>query len=182
MGFIRSWTILELISKPNRTNNIFSTGYLEDNLNPNVFPQSSRLPKDGSKTKVDGKTLRWHRLDSKNYNVKLFRLASGLGKQLYGVIFCMTTVVHCDKDMADVRLAVGSNGASSWWINGENVLMLNYDRRMVVDDCVSEPLTLHKGDNIVRGMLINGPGMSDFCLRFIDNEGRPVTEYKVKGY
>ena len=182
MGFIRSWTILEPISKPNRTNNIFSTGYLKDNLNPNIFPHSSRLPKDGAKTKVDGKTLKWHRLDSRSYNVKLFRLASGLGKQLYGVIFCMTTVVHCDKDMADIRLAVGSNGASSWWINGENVLMLNYDRRMVVDDCVSEPLTLHKGDNIVRGMLINGPGMSDFCLRFIDNEGRPVTEYKVKGY
>lgn len=83
MGFIRSWTILEPINKPNRTNNIFSTGYLKDNLTPNVFPQTSRQPQDGSKTKVDGKALRWHRLDSKNYNIKLFRLASGLSKQLY---------------------------------------------------------------------------------------------------
>ena len=33
---------------------------------------------------------------------------------------------------------------------------------------------LKKGRNILRGGIINGPGMSDFCVRFIDEAGNPV--------
>lgn len=180
MGFIRRWTILEPIDKPNRTNDIFSEGYLAENLDGELFPgQWTKIPKDGQKVKVGKQKLQWHCLDSKNYNVKLFRLASSFKKQLYGVIFCLVTVVHCDDDIDGARLAVGSNGASSWWVNGEKTLVLNYDRRMVMDDCVSAPLTLKKGDNVIRGMLINGPGMSDFCLRIIDKDGKPVQNITI---
>ena len=51
---------------------------------------------------------------------------------------------------------------------------------MVRDDAVSPRLTLHKGTNILRCALINGPGMSDFCVRFIDEEGAPVTNYQIR--
>lgn len=180
MGFIRRWTILEPINKPNRTNNIFSEEYLAENLDGELFSgQWTKIPEDGQKVKAGKQKLQWHSLDSKNYNVKLFRFASAFKKQLYGVIFCVVTVVHCDNDIDGVRLAVGSNGASSWWVNSEKTIVLNYDRRMVMDDCVSVPLTLKKGDNVIRGMLINGPGMSDFCLRFIDNDGKPVTNITI---
>ena len=50
---------------------------------------------------------------------------------------------------------------------------------MVKDDAVSQRLTLKKGRNILRGAIINGPGMSDFCVRFIDEKGQPVTNYQV---
>ena len=49
------------------------------------------------------------------------------------------------------RLSVGSNGASMWWLNGEEAVMLEGDRRMVRDDVVSKKLTLKKGRNILRG-------------------------------
>ena len=39
---------------------------------------------------------------------------------------------------------------------------------MVMDDVVSAPITLRKGRNVIRGAVINGPGLSDFCVRFID--------------
>jgi hypothetical protein len=39
---------------------------------------------------------------------------------------------------------------------------------MKMDYCVSKRLTLNKGRNVTRGAVINGPGMSDFCVRFID--------------
>ncbi len=35
-------------------------------------------------------------------------------------------------------------------------------------------LHLIKGQNIIRGAVINGPGMSDFCVRFIDENGKPI--------
>jgi hypothetical protein len=88
------------------------------------------------------------------------------------------TVINVDKDVT-VRMAVGSNSGSIWWVNGEEAILLSGDRRMVVDDCVSPKLTLHKGKNIVRGMLINGPGMSDFCIRFYDTDGKIFKDFTV---
>jgi hypothetical protein len=92
------------------------------------------------------------------------------------VIFWAVTVVESPREMKDVRLAVGSNSASMWWVNGKETADLFGDRRMVMDDVVSAPLTLHKGRNVIRGAVINGPGLSDFCLRFVDEAARPIKD------
>ena len=76
-------------------------------------------------------------------------------------------------------MAVGSNAASMWWLDGKEALLLSGDRRMVMDDGVSNRLTLKKGKNIVRGAIINGPGMSDFCVRFLDEKGAPVKDLTI---
>ena len=119
-------------------------------------------------------------MDSKLYNVKLFRFATGLDKQYYGIVFLATTVIECDDDISDVRLSVGSNSASLWSLNGEQVLMLSGDRRMVADAAMSQRITLKKGTNILRGAVINGPGMSDFCVRFIDEKGNPIKNIRIR--
>ena len=75
--------------------------------------------------------------------------------------------------MENIRMSVGSNSASMWWLNGEEAVILSGDRRMVKDDCLSRRLTLKKGKNIIRGAIINGPGMSDFCVRFLNENGTP---------
>ena len=36
-----------------------------------------------------------------------------------------------------------------------------------------------KGRNILRFALVNGPGLSDLCARFVDEQGKPVTNYEV---
>jgi hypothetical protein len=81
--------------------------------------------------------------------------------------------------MINVRMAVGSNSASMWWLNGKEAVILSGDRRMVMDDCVSPRLTLIKGKNIIRGAVINGPGMSDFCVRFLDEKGEPIKDLTI---
>ena len=112
--------------------------------------------------------------------MKLFRFASKLHKQVYGVLFWAVTVIDSPEDIPNVRLSVGSNSASMWWLNGEEAVMLSGDRRMVKDDCLSKRLTLKKGKNILRGAVINGPGMSDFCVRFLDEQGVPVRNVTIK--
>jgi hypothetical protein len=144
------------------------------------FPsQFTILPKHQEKVKVGGNELTWHALDSKNFNVKLFRFAYGLNKPVYGVLFWAVTVVNSPDEIKDVRMAVGSNSASMWWLNGKEAVLLSGDRRMVMDDCVSTRLTLKKGKNIIRGAVINGPGMSDFCVRFLDEKGEPVKNLTI---
>jgi hypothetical protein len=66
-----------------------------------------------------------------------------------------------------------------WWVNGEEALLLSGDRRMVKDDGMSARIRLKKGRNVIRGAVINGPGMSDFCVRLLDANGQPVKNIKV---
>mgnify|MGYP004447418433 FL=1 len=205
-GFIRRWMLLEPISKPNRGNTVFTDSYIRQAFDTVYYKdQKTMLPKDGQKVNVvvpiekpiDPTVIRpgrdfkpepptmtkmkltWHALDSKRFNVKLFRFATGLKLQYYGIICHAVTIIDCDEDIENVRLAAGSNSASMWWLNGEEALILSGDRRMVKDDGVSRRLTLKKGRNILRGNVINGPGMSDFCVRFIDEAGNPVKNIKV---
>jgi hypothetical protein len=186
-GFIRRWLLLEPISKKSMkeysSNLNFTYKFMPQELNKEYYPgQFKKFPKDGQKVKIaaSGQTLQWHALDSKRFNTKLFRFASGMKKQMYSVLFWATTIIDCEEEIKDVRLAAGSNGASMWWLNGENVLTLESDRRMVKDDGTSNRITLHKGRNILRVAVANGPGMSDMCARFIDEKGNPVTGYLIK--
>ena len=179
-GFIQRWLLLEPIDKPNRSNTVFTDSYIREAFATEYFPnQFTVLPKDGDKVKVGKQKLTWHALDSKLFNVKLFRFASGLKKQVYGVLFWAVTVIECPEDMENIRMSIGSNSASMWGLNGEEAVILSGDRRMVKDDCLSRRLTLKKGKNIIRGAIINGPGMSDFCVRFLNENGTPVNNITI---
>lgn len=205
-GFIGRWLLLDPIGRPNRGNTVFVDSYVREQLTKEYYPnQFKTIPKNGEKVKAnvlkepevkfDGprppigfkfpdpepakETLVWHAYDSKLFNIKLYRFATGNNKTRYGIIFHAVTVINCDQDIPNVRLAVGSNSASMWWLNGSEAVILSGDRRMVMDDCVSKRLTLKKGKNILRGAVINGPGMSDFCVRFIDENGKPVKNITI---
>jgi hypothetical protein len=176
-GFLRRWLLLEPIVKPSRTNTNLTSVYVRKTLSTNYFPdQFSVVPHDGDKVTVAGQPLAWHALDSTHFNVKLFRFAYGLNKPTYGIVFWAVTVVDSRREIKGVRLAVGSNSASMWWLNGEETVDLFNDRHMIVDDVVSKRITLHKGRNVLRCGLINGPGLSDFCVRFIDENGQPIRD------
>ena len=125
-------------------------------------------------------TLEWHSVDSKLFNIKLIRFALGSsnGQKRYGLIFNAFTVINVDQDVV-VRLAAGSNASSIWWVNGEKVLTLQADRRMVADDGMSKRITLKKGKNLVRAAVINGPGMSDMCARFYNEDGTIFKNYTI---
>jgi hypothetical protein len=81
--------------------------------------------------------------------------------------------------MRDVRLSIGSNAASVWWVNGKEVIGIYGDRQTVIDDGVSKRLTLNQGRNVVRAAIVNGGGATDFCARFLDNQDRPLKDITV---
>ena len=165
-GFIRRWRLMEPIAVDVRSNIIFTNSWLREKF----ADELAQLPKQKGK---------WYTLDSENYNVKLFRFAEKYGKQTYGSFFWCETIIDCPEDIENVRLACGSNGASMWWLNDEEVLLLEGDRRMVEDDGMSQRLTLKKGRNVLRTAVINGPGLSDMCARFLDEKGLPVTNFTL---
>jgi hypothetical protein len=119
-------------------------------------------------------------VDTKLYNVNLFHFARALGKPTSNVLFWAVTVVHSPAAISSVRLAIGSNAASVWWVNGQEVVGIYGDRQTVIDDGVSRRLTLKKGPNVIRAAIVNGGGATDFCARLLDAEDRPLTALTIR--
>jgi hypothetical protein len=174
-GFIRRWLILEPIPANGLTESIVQAAVKREYF-PNQF---TVFPHDGDKVKVEGSDLIWHAVDTKLYNVNLYHFAHALGKPTSNVLFWAVTIVNCPSELKDVRLAIGSNAASIWWVNGREVIGIYGDRQAVIDDGVSRRLTLKKGPNIVRCAVVNGGGATDFCARFLDKEDVPLKNFTV---
>ena len=171
-GFLQRWLILEPIGVPGQ----LTDSAVRTTVSREYFPaQLTVVPRDNDTVAVDGKPLQWHAVDTTNYNVNLFHFAAGLKKPTSNVLFWIVTVVRAPQDLADVRLAIGSNAASVWWLNGQEVISLFNDRQTVIDDGVSKRVTLEKGTNVIRAAIINAGGATDFCARFLDANARPIT-------
>ena len=106
-------------------------------------------------------------------------MPGSLRKPSGNVLFWVVTVVNSPEEVKDARLAVGSNAASVWWVNGKEVVALYGDRQTVIDDGVSKRLMLKKGPNIVRGAVINAFGATDFCARLLDAQDKPITAITI---
>ena len=174
-GFIQRWLLLEPIGA-----NGLKDEAVQAAVKKEYFPgQFAVIPRDGDKVAVGVTELTWHAVDTANYNVNLFHFARAQGKKTSDVLFWAVTVINCPREMREVRLSIGSNAASVWWVNGKEVIGIYGDRQTVIDDGVSKRLTLNKGPNVVRAAIVNGGGATDFCARFLDAEDKPLKEITV---
>jgi hypothetical protein len=175
-GFIHRWLVLEPVSVPGR----LTETAVQDALKSAALPDpGDTLPGDGDMASLAGASQKWHALDTTNYNLNLYHFAWSLSKPTSNVLFWAVTAVDSPREMRNVRLAIGSNAASRWWLNGAPVIALNDDRQAVIDDGVSPRVTLRKGRNVIRAAIINGGGATDFCARFLDENDQPVTGLSV---
>jgi hypothetical protein len=176
-GFIQRWLILEPIPRTGQ----LSDGAVQAAVKNEYFPnQLAVMPHDGEKVTVGGTELTWHAVDTINYNINLYHFAYALGKPTSNVLFWAVAIVNATRDMPGVRLAIGSNAASIWWVNDKEVVGIYNDRQTVIDDGVSRRLTLQKGSNVVRAAVFNAGGATDFCARFLDPENNPVKGITVR--
>jgi hypothetical protein len=174
-GFIRRWMVLEPIPSGGQ----LTESAVETAVQGAALPgDATAIPRDGDTVDKNG-PLRWHALETKGYNVNLYHFAWALTKPTSNVLFWVVTTVDAPQEMRDVRLAICSNAASQWWLNGERVIGLYNDRQAVIDDGVSKRVTLRKGRNVIRAAIINGGGATDFCARFLDSQNRPITNLRA---
>ncbi len=175
-GFIQRWLILEPIPTTGLTDSAVQAAVTKEYF-PNQF---TVLPRDGDKVAVGDAQLTWHAVDTKLYNVNLYHFAHALAKPTTNVLFWAVTIVNAPEEMSNVRLAIGSNSASVWWVNGQEVIGIYGDRQTVIDDGVSKRLMLRKGPNVIRAAIVNGGGATDFCARFLDAEDRPLKAFTIR--
>lgn len=179
-GFIQRWLVLEPVRKDIARNNILTDNYLRTTFSTGNFSNDfTVVPKNGDMVKVGSQELKWYALDGKTFNFNLYHFTYAINKPTYGILVWLVTVINCPEEIKNVRMSAGCNSASMWWLNGEQVLTLSGDRDMVADNVTSSRLTLKKGKNIIRGAVINGPGMANFCVRFLDEKGFPLKNFTV---
>ncbi|HEY8993562.1 MAG TPA: hypothetical protein VIM71_02660 [Lacunisphaera sp.] len=171
-GFLSRWLLLEPIPGEGRV----TDGAVQAAAKKEYFAdQFSVLPHAGDKVAVNGADYAWHAVDSNRHNVNLYHFAFFLGRPTSNVVFWGVTVIESPEEISGVRLAVGSNAGSVWWVNGQEVVGLYGDRQTSIDDGVSRKLTLKKGPNIVRFLVVQNGGMVDCCARFLDATDQPLT-------
>jgi hypothetical protein len=157
-GFLQRWVLLEPIVVPVRNNAELTDSFVQKNVKKGYFPnQFSVIPKDGDRVTIGDAGLTWHALDTSDFNVNMYHFAYDLRKPTFNVVFWAVSIVNCPREMLNVRLSVGSNVASIWWVNSKEVIDLCGDRHMLLDDGLPMRLTLAKGPNIVRAAVINSP-------------------------
>lgn len=176
-GFLRRWLVLE----PIRTTGQLSDSAVRTLVGTTHFPgQLTDIPHHGDTVTVGESELTWQAVDTSLYNVNLYHFAYALNQPTSNVLFWAVTVVDVPREMTGVRLAIGSNAASVWWVNGEEVITLFNDRQTVIDDGVSDRLTLKAGANVIRAAIINAGGATDFCARLLDSHDQPITTVSVR--
>jgi hypothetical protein len=175
-GFLQRWLILEPIRVPGQLSDSAIQAVVKKEY---FFNQLTVVPKDNDTVTVGDEQLAWHAVDTGAYNVNLFHFARRLNKPTSNVLFWIVTVVNTRREMPKVRLAIGSNAASVWWVNDSEVIALYNDRQTVIDDGVSKRLPLKQGPNIVRAAIVNAGGATDFCARFLDETDRPIKDINV---
>jgi hypothetical protein len=169
-GFLQRWLILE----PLRVNGQLTDSAVQTAVKTESFHQLTTIPRDGETLAIGDAKVAWHAVDTNGYNVNLYHFAYALNKPTSNVLFWVVTIVNAPREMSGVRLAIGSNAASVWWLNGKEVISLYNERQTVVDDGVSKRLTLKQGPNVIRAAIVNAGGHTDFCARFLDDQNRPL--------
>ena len=176
-GFLQRWLVLE----PIKVSGQLTDSAVRATIDKEYFPnQLTRVPRDGESVTVGDESLTWHAMDTANYNFNLYHFAYALGKPTSNVLFWAVTRVDAPREMRNVRLAIGSNAASIWWLNGQEVIGIYGDRQTVIDDGVSRRVTLNKGLNTIRAAVINAGGATDFCARFLDADDEPIKDIVVR--
>jgi hypothetical protein len=174
-GFIQRWLILDPMPANGVTQNAVQAAVKKD-----YFPnQLTVIPHDEDKVNVNGKELAWHALDTKFYNLSLYHFGLMFNVSTANVLMWGVTIVNSPEEVHNARLAIGSNDASVWWVNGQEVIGIYGDRLTIVDDGVSKRLTLKKGPNVIRCAIHNQGGNTDFCARFLDSEDKPIKNLTI---
>ena len=173
---MQRWLLLEPIETSGLTESAVQAAVKKE-----YFPdQFTIIPHDGEQVTAGSAQLAWHAVDTINYTVNLYHFAHALGKPTSNVLFWVVTRIDVPHEAAGVRLAIGSNAASVWWVNGQEVIGIYGDRQTVIDDGVSKRLTLQKGTNIVRAAIVNGGGATDFCARFLGADDKPFKQFTIR--
>ena len=141
-----------------------------------VSNEAALRPKAGDTVKVNGKELTWQNITAANKFFDFNVLLKSINDHAAGY---MVTYIECDREMPDVVMALGSNDQSRLYLNGKDIYAVQ-DARTLELDADKGKVRLNKGVNVVVFKVINEQNSWQGAMRFLDKNGAPVTDLKIK--
>lgn len=171
-GFIRNWLVLGPIGLADTASNHDEDNQKDFFSKEQFEGQFKAAPKEGDKVKVGANEMAFSTL---NADAAVFNFTEQDNSMNISV-----TYVVAEDDIADVKLAIGSDDSSCWRLNDQEVIRVYEGRGAEQDQNKSQPVTLKKGVNVLMGMVINGGGPTGACARFLDKEDKPVKNITIQ--
>jgi len=175
-GFIGQWLVIGPIKLAEESAN-HEEQTQKPMLDKEYFKgQKNATPKAGDKASVDGADMEWKAAETDGPNADLEKFANDAGKDPLHALFMGTAYIVAAKEMPDVKLSIGSDDSSVWWVNGKEVIRVYSGRPLENDQDKSEPITLKQGPNVIKFAVINGEGPVGVSAHFMDKDDKPITD------
>jgi WD40 repeat protein/serine/threonine protein kinase len=169
-GFIQDWLILAPIPYSRRQSG--ADVVLEEQLADEVHIR----PRAGDSATVSGQAFRWRELHAQDY---FFDINAHLQQMAEYCVAYAVCYIHSDADKNDLRLLVGSDDQAKIWLNSREVYRYSKWRHVGKDEDAVPNLTLRRGINVLVFKLVNEGYDWKGCIRFVDQDGRPVKGLNV---
>jgi len=170
-GFIRNWLLLEPITLDEKAGS-----HDEDNQKDFIEKEQyaglkASAPKDGEKVKVGDKEMAFKAFQADD---SIITFPEGDNTMNIAV-----TYIVAEADMADVKLKIGSDDSSVWYLNGKEIIKVYAGRGTEKDQDTSSTVSLAKGANVLICKVINGGGPTGMCARFVDKADAAVKNVTI---
>jgi hypothetical protein len=169
-GYIRDWIVLAPIALPD------GESCAEALLKEQIPNESALRPQAGEKVKIGGKELTWRSVTAPTNYFDFNETLKSINDHAAGYI---VTYIECEKDMADVILAVASNDQGRIYFNGVDIYAFTEARPLMLDADKGR-VTLKRGINVMVFKITNEQNAWQGAMRLLDKSGSPLKNVRIK--
>jgi hypothetical protein len=183
-GFARHWLVAGPFEYKPRP-------YARGQLDRKQVPNEERLaPRPGQTTWVNTGGIPWTAHKAKDYFLDLDAFQKTMRKYvppariegndtLFTVLGYAVAYIHAPREMPGLIAKIGANDHGKLYVN-EKVVAVKTEAGKLERDAASGKVSLKKGLNTVVFKLVNAGDFWSGCLRFVDEDGKPVTDLEVR--
>jgi len=169
-GFVQRWLVLAPI--PLKENEDGASGIAREQIKGEAMLK----PKAGEKVKVDGKDLVWKAHTCPDHLLDFNAILNG---QTEDSVAYAVTFITAPTDLKDIKMKTGSDDQCKVYLNGKEVLKAA-EARAADKDQDTTNVSLRKGVNVMVVKVVNEKIDWSFCVRFTDQNDKPLTNLKAK--
>jgi len=169
-GFVQRWLVLAPI--PLKENEDGASGIAREQIKGEAMLK----PKAGDKVKVDGKDLVWKAHTCPDHLLDFNAILNG---QTEDSVAYAVTYITAPNDLKDIKMKTGSDDQCMVYLNGKEVLKVA-EARATDKDQDTTTVSLRKGINVMVVKVVNEKIDWSFCVRFTDQNDKPLTTLKAK--
>jgi hypothetical protein len=170
-GFIRDWLVLGPLP--------IGEGGGADAIDKQQFATEAKPDaKEGAVQVAAGKELAWEKVAAKDFYIDFKELYPAQSEQ---VVAWAVAYVVVAAEKTGLTLRMNSNDQGKAFLNGKEVVKFTDARTLEkADENSAEGVTLKKGVNVVVLKVVNEENNWQGSLRFVDQAGKPVTDFKIE--